>query len=100
MSKVVQQGTLNWEPSTSEDVAGYNVYYSIDEDPTYDSTKCDVGDVTSVTLPLPGQEPAEGAIHYGISAYDKVGNESDIEIIEVSIDTTPPAPPTNVTHEK
>lgn len=98
MSRVVPAGNLTWTASTSADVAGYNVYYQEDADPTYDSPGVNVGNVTTITLPLEGQTPVEGEFFYGISAYDAKGNESDIVPIAVELDTTPPTPPGDVVY--
>lgn len=98
MSRVVPAGKLEWTGSESLDIAGYNVYYQEDTEPTYDSPHVDVGDVMTIDLPLEGQDPVEGTFFYGITAYDQAGNESDIVPIEVSLDTSPPSPPTDVKH--
>lgn len=98
MSRTVPAGSLNWTASTSQDTAGYNVYYQENTAPTYDSNSVNVGLATTVDLPLEGQAPVEGAFFYGISTYDKQGNESDIITIEVTLDTTPPEPPSVVNY--
>ena len=98
MSRIVPAGSLSWIHSQSPDVAGYFVYYQEDAEPTYGSPAVDVGMTSIVHLPLQGQTPIEGDFYYGIAAYDQKGNESDIVAIQVTLDTTPPAPPDGLTY--
>lgn len=97
MSRTVPAGSLTWEPSASQDVTGYLVYFKADAEPTYDSPSVNIGMRTTLDLPLEGQTPIEGNFCYGISAYDVKGNESDIIPVQVLLDTVPPDPPGKVT---
>ena len=75
--------TLQWDPNTEPDLAGYMVYYNTGSSgPPYDST-VDVGNVT--TYPLHGL--TDGVTYFFVvSAYDTEGLESDYSN-EVSTDT-------------
>lgn len=97
MALVKASGKIAWDPSTSADVVGYRVFYSLSgEAPTYDSPFVDVGPVTEVALPLPGFPLFEGDVTFGIAAVDAVGNVSDLTPITVPLDEVAPAAPGNV----
>ena len=101
MALIKPQGSLSWVASESADVAGYIVYQSADgSDPTYDSPSANVGNVTSVKLPIEGLPAAEGEVRYSVTAVDIAGNQSDLlPAITVLIDVTPPAPPTGLEYK-
>ena len=76
----VQSVSLAWDPSTSPNVAGYNIYYG-PACGTY-TNKISVGNVTSATIP----GLTEGACNYFVvRAYDALGLES-LPSNEVSYD--------------
>jgi len=94
MSKIVSK-TLKWNASTSADVTGYKVYYSLTGAADYSSTVVDVGNVISVSLPsgLTGfPSDVDGVVYFGITSYDEVGNESDMVNISATLDFTAPLP--------
>ena len=72
--------TLEWDAPTTdavgrplEDLAGYRLYYSDENDPGVDPEMIDVGDTTRVTVTdLPG-----GDYIFAVTALDADGNESD-----------------------
>ncbi|OEU61709.1 MAG: hypothetical protein BA870_09975 [Desulfuromonadales bacterium C00003094] len=78
---LAQNVELAWDPSESEDVAGYKIYYKADStelpldgiEALEGPSPIDVGDVTSFTL----TELPEGSVYYfRATAYDSEGNES------------------------
>ncbi len=97
MALIKPQGSLSWTASTSEDVVSYLVYQGeAGNSPTYESPHVDVGNVTTVQLPLTGLPAGEGPVVFAIAAVDRVGNISDLADVEpVLIDVTPPSPPTD-----
>lgn len=103
MALVKPQGTVNWTPSESADVASYVLFQELESNgqPTYDSPHVDVGDVTSVTLPIEGLPPVEGTVIFAVAAKDGVGNLSDLTFAApVLIDVTPPAAPADITFSR
>ena len=100
MSLVRPSGSLTWVASTSPDVVGYRVFQSPDGTPLdYSSPAADVGNVTTVELPVAGLPAVEGSVIFGVASVDGVGNVSDIfQIPAVLIDVTPPTPPTDVVY--
>lgn len=98
MALLAAQGKLTWDASASSDVAGYYVYVGDDTTVDYTSQRFDIGNVTEVNLPIPGQSMVDAPIKIGIAAVDNVGNVSDLTIITVPVDTDPPAPVTDLVH--
>jgi len=69
---IAAQVTLEWDPNSEPDLAGYKIYYGTSSE-NYDMS-VDVGNWTSCTIA--GFE--EGATYYfAATAYDAYGNESD-----------------------
>jgi hypothetical protein len=97
MSKVVSK-TIKWTASTSPDVVGYKLYFSTGTVIDYASSFKDVGNKTSEVVPadVPDFPIYDGNIMVGISAYDEVGNESDIAVVTSPFDFVAPDAPTNL----
>ncbi len=69
-STIVQGRTLSWQPSPSDDVAGYKVYYGFSSR-NYDFV-IDVGNIYSYPMPFKA-----GIIYFmTVTAYDTSNNES------------------------
>lgn len=102
MARIRPQGSLSWTASESADTVSYRVYQGAEGNPpTYDSPHADVGNVTTAPLPIEGLPSVEGAVIFGVSAFDAAGNESDIRPAEaILIDVTPPLPPAEVTYSR
>jgi len=103
MALVKPQGTVSWTPSESTDVVSYVLFQELElnDPPTYDSPNIDVGNVTSVTLPIEGLPPVEGPVIFSVAAKDGVGNLSDLTFAApVLIDVTPPAAPAEITFSR
>ena len=68
-----QSVTLSWDPSSSSNVAGYNIYSRHDEPRAYTSVVA-VGDITHATISglVPGT-----TYYFAATTYDDAGNESD-----------------------
>lgn len=103
MALVKPQGILSWTPSESTDVASYVLFQGLEQNgqPTYDSPSIDVGNVTSVTLPIEGLPAVEGTVIFAVAAKDGAGNLSDLTFAApVLIDVTPPAAPAEITFSR
>jgi hypothetical protein len=76
----IRQKKIRWKPSSSSEVVGYKLYWSEDEELSYDSRSVEVGNVTQIILPddIPSLPLLKGRITLGISAVNEAGNESDI----------------------
>ncbi len=92
---LAQNIELAWDPSDSDDVAGYKLYYKADStelpldgiEALQGPSPIDVGDVTSFTL----TEFPEGSVYYfRATAYDSAGYESTLSNLAAS--TWIPAP--------
>jgi len=86
---LAQDISLAWDPSDSEDVVGYKIYYKADStelpldgiEALEGPSPIDVGNVTSFTL----TELPEGSVYYfRATAYDSEGNESDLSNLAAS----------------
>lgn len=86
---LAQNVELAWDPSDSDDVAGYKIYYKADStelpldgiEALEGPSPIDVGDVTSFTL----TELPEGPVYYfRATAYDSAGNESTLSNLAAS----------------
>jgi len=93
------QGKITWTASASTDVVAYIVYQEDGMPVGYDSPSVNVGNQTSVDLPLAGLPEVESDdVNIGVAAVDHIGNLSDITQIVTSIDVTAPDAPTNLQH--
>jgi hypothetical protein len=101
---------LKFTPATAPDVTGYKLYHVVKgEELGVDSPVIDLGMpaldsdsgkmiVTLKDIPeIAGL--AEGTYTLGVSAYDDVGNESDMSIGDLEVDFTAPDPPGPLTFE-
>jgi len=90
---------LSWTASPSPDLAGYKLYWEDDgTQPDYLSNSFDAGNVTVVDINnIPGFPGIEGDITLGLTAYDTVGNESDMVYNTSFFDRAAPAAPTGFT---
>ena len=67
----------SWEPSESQNIIGYKIYWSRSESVNYDSEFIDVGNVTEMEL-ADDILFVDNPIMFGVTAIDRDGNESDI----------------------
>ena len=77
---------IRWNSSSSStDVKGYRLYWSVNSGVSYDSNFAEVGNVTEVILPddVPLFPAVAGEIELGVTAVNHTGNESDIAKISV-----------------
>ena len=91
----IRKKRLRWEPSWSEDVIGYKLYWSRGAKVGYDSQHADLGNVTEVMLPddVPSFPSIAGEINLGIAAVNEAGNESALtEVIAYFNFSIPEAP--------
>lgn len=97
MALIKPQGTLSWTASASDDVVSYMIYQGADGNPpTYDSPHVNVGNVTTIQLPVEGLPMVEGSVVFAVAAVDSVGNLSDLApAAPVLIDVSAPLPPTD-----
>lgn len=79
MSKI-RKCRLSWKPSTSNHIVGYRLYYSNENQVNYESSFIKLSNTNEVDLPdaLLDCVPSGATIYLGISAVDKMGNESDL----------------------
>lgn len=87
--------TLRWKAVESEQVAGYKIYWAKGNKVTYDSESIYIEGLTEIVIPdaLEGFEPEAGAFTFGITAIDKLGNESDLTTLKEPLKFSAPAPP-------
>jgi len=94
----VKPRKMVWGGSPDPDVVSYVVRWAmppglIDYDPAVDPG-VDVGNVTSVDLPVSGMPSIDGELTIGVTARDDAGNESDPAQGTFPFDFLPPAAPT------
>ncbi len=89
---------LSWQPSNSEEVIGYRLYWSKGDRVGYDSNFFELGKVDEVCLPdvLKLDTRYETSIVLGITAVDIEGNESDMVTLPVPYRTKVPPPPSGL----
>lgn len=94
----IRRKRIRWEPSMSDDVAKYRLYWSEDGMIDYSSKYVDVGKVTEVVIPddLPAFPLIKGTVSFGIAAVNESGNESEMTTMSAEIDFVVPDPPTNL----
>lgn len=97
MAKIAKR-TISFDPSTASDVAGYKLYWSIDGPVDYLSANADVGNKTTIIIPddVPTFPLVEAQVNIGVSAYDAIGNESDMVTVTAPFDFDAPDAPTNL----
>ena len=77
---------VSYEPSKSDDVVAYFLYY--EEAPkkvSYESKIVDLGQATEVDLTLYLHDG--NTYNIGVSAVDKIGNESDLQLLTLTLKT-------------
>ena len=89
---------LSWQPSNSEEVIGYRLYWSKGDRVNYDSNFFELGKVREVCLPdvLKLDTRYETSIMLGITAVDIEGNESDMVTLPAPYRTKVPPPPSDL----
>jgi len=94
----IRKKKVRWEPSGSDDVAKYRLYWSKYGEVTYDSESAEIGIVTEVVLPddVPTFPLIAGDVHLGISAINEAGNESDMTKLTAYLNFVVPEPPQNL----
>jgi len=78
---------LQWDPSSSTNVAGYNIYYGVS--PRAYTNRTSVGNITNATITLPARGPL---FYFTATAFTAAGLESDY-CNEVSYAAPSIAPP-------
>ena len=94
----IRKKKVRWEPSGSDDVAKYRLYWSKYGEVTYESESAEIGTVTEVVLPddVPTFPLIAGDLHLGISAISEAGNESDLTKLTAYFNFVAPEPPQNL----
>jgi len=94
----IRKKKVRWEPSGSNDVAKYRLYWSKYGEVTYDSESAEIGTMTEVVLPddVPSFPLVAGDMHLGISAINEAGNESDLTKLTAYFNFVVPEPPQNL----
>ena len=97
----VKQKRVRWNPSTSDGLLSYRLYWSVDGCVDYSSDHADLGMVTDVVLPddIPSFPWISGEVELGMTAVNQSGNESDMTKIKTSLDFMVPHPPMNLVME-
>lgn len=88
--------SFQWDANTEADLAGYNIYRS-DTSGVYGIAKL-VGTVAASAVQFTENAVPDGTWFWVATAFDTYGNESEYsnELTD-TFDTTPPAPPQNLT---
>jgi len=94
----VRRRRISWDPSPSPDLAGYRIYWAVNERVGYGSDFADVGQATAIVLPddVPAFPRMKGHMEIGVTAVSMGGNESDMAVAEAFMDFTRPGMPHNV----
>ena len=76
----IRKRRLKWIESSSSQVVGYKLYWSENGEVNYDSKCVMLGNVAEIVLPddVKSFKPNGGAIEFGVTAIDELGNESDM----------------------
>lgn len=75
---------VSYEPSNSNDVVSYFLYYEeFPKEVSYEAEIINLGQVTEVDLTLYLHD--EKKYNIGISAVDKIGNESDLQLLTLTL---------------
>jgi len=98
----IKKRRICWEPSMSDDVVTYRLYWSEEGVVDYASKSVDVGNVTEVVIPddMPSFPRVKGDIALGIAAVNDAGNESDMAKMSAKINFLVPEAPTNLVVEE
>jgi hypothetical protein len=94
----IRKCKLSWQPSNSEEVIGYRLYWSKGDRVDYDSNFFELGKVHEVCLPdvLKLDTRYETSIMLGITAVAIEGNESDMVTLPAPYRTKVPPPPSDL----
>ena len=98
----IKKKRVHWNNNyTSSDVAGYKLYWAVNERVDYDSDCAEVGNVTEVILPvdISAFPLVAGEIEIGVTAFNHAGNESDMAKCSATLDFTSPEAPTELVVE-
>ena len=97
----VKQKRVSWNPSASEGLLSYRLYWAVNGSVDYASDHADLGMVTDVVLPddIPSFPWISGQVELGITAVNQSGNESDMTKIKTNLDFTVPHPPLSLVVE-
>ena len=89
---------IRWSRSSSPNVVGYRLYWTVVGELSYDSEFIDIGDRTEVILPdrvLPLGN-VRGKVALGITALSREGNESDMVRLSIDFDSLEYGTPTGL----
>jgi hypothetical protein len=80
---------IRWSRSSSLNVVGYRLYWTVSGEVSYDSEFIDIGDRIEVILPdqVPLLHHVRGKVALGITALSREGNESDMVRFSVHFDS-------------
>jgi hypothetical protein len=97
----IKKRNISWGASTAVDVIGYKLYWAVGVNANVDylSSFADVGNKTAVIIPdeLPTFPLVDDQMSLGVTAYDDIGNESDMTVVKnVPFDFVAPDAPTNL----
>ena len=97
----IKKRRIRWQPSESQDVAGYKLYWSIGGGVDYDSDCAEVGKVNEVILPddVPSFPLVSAEMELGVTALNYTGNESEMTKFAAPFDFTAPDPPRDLAVE-
>ncbi|HZV81616.1 MAG TPA: Ig-like domain-containing protein, partial [Geobacteraceae bacterium] len=79
--------SLQWNPNTDSNLAGYKVYYTLDSSTLSTATPIDVGLQTAASIN--GLDPGQ-SYQFAITAYDTAGAESSFSNIVTLAEQVPP----------
>lgn len=94
----VARRKISWDPSPSQGVVGYRIYWAVGKPVDYESEFADVGNVTNLILPadVPSFPLVIGRMEIGITAMSESGNESDMHVVSATFDFKRPDMPLDV----
>jgi hypothetical protein len=71
---------IRWSRSSSSNVVGYRLYWTVLGEASYDSEFINIGDRTEIVIPdqVPLLHHVRGKVSLGITALSREGNESDM----------------------
>lgn len=97
MSKIVTK-IMKIAPSPSADVVGYRVRVAPTNTPvTYETAFYETAELDVDVSKIPALKDADGKFDFFVSAFDRVGNESDFAgSPAVDVDFFAPAPPSGI----
>ena len=98
----IKKRKLSWIESGSSQVIGYKLYWSENGSVNYDSKSEMLGNVTEIVLPddVRSFKPNGGAVRFGVTAVDELGNESDMITLKAPYQFRVPEPPDDLYLQK